>query len=428
MKKSKLLSIILTVALATTIAGCGSKETEKPEEVKTEKANIIWAGWTGEEESAKPIIQGMIDNYNSKSEIGNVSWVGWPWADTLQQLIIRNQGSEILDIAQVDIGMFSTLASMDVLVDLNDVMGKDYLTSNFEEASLAIGQKDGKQFGMPWSVASIGMVYNPDILKRAGYNEPPKTVKEFEECLEKVKALGDDIIPYGLATKDGTATGDFMPWLWTFGGSFYDKDGNISVNNEKGLEAMNWYKSLMDKNYIRTNMSRFDARQLFAQGKIAFYDDAILAKGVAVNNGVDSEKIQDVAKPMVRPVLNAGDVPQSTMWGHMLVIFKKSANPEVAADFAKHVVSEEESLKYFKNNGMPPVLKSVLSADEIKNDYWASAWQEITKTGKNGEFVFNEKSAELTTIVSEEVQAVLVGSKSPQQAIDDMENRMKSVN
>lgn len=428
MKKSKLLSIILTVVLATTIAGCGSKETEKPEEVKTEKANIIWAGWTGEEESAKPIIQGMIDNYNSKSEIGNVSWVGWPWADTLQQLIIRNQGSEVLDIAQVDIGMFSTLASMDVLVDLNEVMGKDYLTSNFEEPSLAIGQKDGKQFGMPWSVASIGMVYNPDILERAGYNEAPKTVKEFEECLEKVKALGDDIIPYGLATKDGTATGDFMPWLWTFGGSFYDNNGNVSINNEKGLEAMNWYKSLMDKNYIRTNMSRFDARQLFAQGKIAFYDDAILAKGVAVNNGVDSEKIQDVAKPMVRPVLNAGDVPQSTMWGHMLVIFKKSANPEVAADFAKSVISEEESIKYFKNNGMPPVLKSVLSSEEIKNDYWASAWQEITKTGKNGEFVFNPKSAELTTIVSEEVQAVLVGSKSTQQAIDDMANRMKSVN
>ena len=66
---------------------------------------------------------------------------------------------------------------------------------------------------------------------------------------------------------------------------------------------------------------RGDSRQLFAQGKIAFYDDAVVAKGQAVSNGVAPEDVVNVCSAMLRPVLSEGDEPQSTMWGHMLVAF-----------------------------------------------------------------------------------------------------------
>ena len=145
-------------------------ETAKQEE-KTEAAeNIVWAGWSGEEEASKDIFQRMMDTY--RKDTGNeVTWVGWTWADTAQQLLIRTQGGEQLDIAQVDIGIFNTVANAGVLADLNEVMGADYLKENFQESALAVGNIDGKQYGIPWSMASISMVYNPTIFKGSGLGE-----------------------------------------------------------------------------------------------------------------------------------------------------------------------------------------------------------------------------------------------------------------
>ncbi len=369
----------------------------------------------------------MVGGYNAKNTGTTVSWVGWPWAETLQQLLIRNQGSEQLDIAQVDISMFASLAAADVLVDLNEVVGEDFMKENFHASSLAVGNFEGKQLGMPWSIASIGMLYNPEVLKKAGWDKAPVTVDEFEKCLADVAALGGDIIPYGVATKDATAAGDFAPWLWTFGGSIYGNDGGVTINNEAAAKTVDWYKGLLDKNYIRMNISRMDSRQLFAQGKMAFYDDAVLAKGVAVGNGVDAAKVNDVCKPMLRPVLKAGDTPQSTMWGHMLVIFKKSAYQQQAAEFAKHLVSEDVSMKYFQNNGMPPVLKSVLGSDAIQKDPYAAAFMEITNSGRLEETALNAKNSEIKTIITEELQAALLKQKETKKALDDMASRIGAV-
>ena len=51
-----------------------------------EGANIVWAGWSGEEEATKDIFQKMMDTY--EAETGNtVTWVGWTWATVLKMLI-----------------------------------------------------------------------------------------------------------------------------------------------------------------------------------------------------------------------------------------------------------------------------------------------------------------------------------------------------
>lgn len=184
MKKRRTLAVVLAAAMtAGMLAGCAgggkteqtaaptaetTKQEEKTEaesgatEAAKEAENIVWAGWSGEEEASKDIFQRMMDTY--RKDTGNeVTWVGWTWADTAQQLLIRTQGGEQLDIAQVDIGIFNTVANAGVLADLNEVMGADYLKENFQESALAVGNIDGKQYGMPWSMASISMVYNPTI-------------------------------------------------------------------------------------------------------------------------------------------------------------------------------------------------------------------------------------------------------------------------
>ncbi|MDR2750064.1 MAG: sugar ABC transporter substrate-binding protein [Clostridiales bacterium] len=356
-----------------------------------------------------------------------VNWIGWPWADTAQQLLIRTDGGETLDIAQVDISIYNTVEQAGVLADLNEVLGADYLKANFEEAALAIGNRNGKQTAMPWSMASLTMVYNPQILAAAGWSAPPTTIEDFEKCLADIAAYDPETIPYAVSTKDATAAGDFAPWLWTFGGSMFNADGSVAINSDAGVAAVEWYQKLLAANYIRMDIGRFEARQMFAQGKVAFYDDAVVAKGTAVNNGVDPASVAEVCSAIPRPVLKAGDQPQSTMWGHMLVIFDKSKVKEQAAEFAKHLVSEEVAMNYFNNNGMPPTLKSVVSSPAVQNDAYVKGFLEATKSARLEETATLATGGEIKTIITEELQAALLGSKSAKQAVDDMAARIGSL-
>lgn len=447
MNVKRVLAIILTLCLTLAVfAGCKSDDapaakpeesTEAPaetadapeesaEEASSEGASIVWAGWSGEEEGSKDIFLRMRESYTEKTG-NNVDWVGWPWADTVQQLLIRNQGSEKLDLSQVDIGMFPTLAEAGVLVDLNELVEDGYFADNFAESALEVGDWDGKQLGMPWSMASISMVYNPEILAAAGWDNPPTTLEEFEKCLADIVAYDSSIIPYGVATKDATMAGDFAPWLWTFGASIYDDNGNVVINSPEAVECVNWYKDMLAKKYIRMDMSRFDARQMFAQGGVAFYDDAVVAKGTAVSNGLDPATVSEVCSAMLRPVKKAGDTPQSAMWGHMLVVFDKSENKDVAVDFAKHLVSEEVAMDYFENNGMPPVLKEVVESDVIKNDEYVSAFLKSTETARLEETARMANGGEVKNIITEELQAALLDDKTPQDALDAAATRIEQV-
>jgi multiple sugar transport system substrate-binding protein len=109
------------------------------------------------------------------------------------------------------------------------------------------------------------------------------------------------------------------------------------------------------------------------------------------------------------------------------VVFSNSNAKDSAVSFAKHLVGKEVAMRYFSQNGMPPVLKSVLNSSEVQNDPWVGNWTKITATGTLGEFDRSPQKAQLTTILAEELQACLTGDKTPQKAADDMAARMKSV-
>ncbi len=425
MKKIKVLVSGLLILSVIAGVGCSSKTKVGSKETDG-KTNLVWAGWTGEEEANKATIKGIIDTYNTSADNAEVSWVGWPWANTLQQLIIRTQGNQDLDVAQVDMAWLATLAKMDVLVDLNEVLGETWMKENIPEASLSSGNIDGKQLAVPWTQASIGMVYNPTILKNAGIDKVPETVDEFEAALKKIKEYDKDIIPYAAATKEaGSIAKDVNAWFWTFGGQYIDDSGKVVIDSAANEKALTWYKGLKDNGYIAMDLTRFDARQLFAQNKVAFYDDAILARGIAKGNGVSEDKLDETIKPMARPVLSKGDKPQSTLWGHQLVIFKSTKDKDKAGEFIKYLISEDTSLKYFEASGSVPVMNSAISSDKVKNDKWSSEWLKITETGKKAETQKYENDSQLATIITEEIQNTLLGTKSPKKALEDAQSRFE---
>ena len=100
---------------------------------------------------------------------------------------------------------------------------------------------------------------------------------------------------------------------------------------------------------------------------------------------------------------------------------------EEAADFAEYLLSNDVAMEYFEQNGMPPVTGSASSLDEVKNDAYLQGFLAATETAKLEETAMMTDANEIKSIITEELQAALLGSKSAEDAVADMTTRLESL-
>ena len=66
----------------------------------------------------------------------------------------------------------------------------------------ASARSDGKQYGIPWTQAGIGLIGELGAADGGpGVTTPPKTIDEFETALRALQGLGDGVVPWAAMTK-----------------------------------------------------------------------------------------------------------------------------------------------------------------------------------------------------------------------------------
>jgi multiple sugar transport system substrate-binding protein len=394
-----IVAVVLLVGLAPVIAQDGGKFT--------------FTGWSLQEGATRDVIMAAVGEYSAATG-AEITDVSYPYNEYLNQVLLQARGDNLSGAVQLDIAWLAPLAAMGVLKDLGPLTAE----AGYTDAALSSGQVNGVQYGLPWTTASIGMVANTKLLNEAGITELPTTIAEFETALETLKAYDADIIPYAGMT-DTAQLKDIIPWIWTFGGTVIDDEGNVVLNDEGTKAAVEWYASLMDRGLIAADMDRFDARQLFAQGRVGFYDDAIVARGLVNTNAPDSD-LADFVVPVPRPVLNEGDVPQALLWGHIIVVIDDD-NADAASAFAKYITTDEKTvLTYFEKLALPPTTQAALDSETVQGNSYVATWSSgITATARTNPFwPFAEASAMETTL-NEMVQAVLTGDMNAEDALSE---------
>jgi raffinose/stachyose/melibiose transport system substrate-binding protein len=137
------------------------------------------------------------------------------------------------------------------------------------------GYTNKSVFGLPYATSVLGVMYNPDLLKKAGVKALPLTWSTFLAALKTVKAAG--YLPLG----NGTGYAPGLEQMWgAVGPTFY---GGTSFFND----AVAGKRSFTDKNFVASLQAVKDlmafmpegaaaldyntARGLFANEKAAFY-------------------------------------------------------------------------------------------------------------------------------------------------------------
>jgi len=390
-------------------------------------ADLSWMGYSYAEDSAKPSVERIIDGFTAKTGL-TVEPIGTAFGDMQKTMFLRARSKTLPDVAQISerwLPMFSTLPG---LVDYNEVFGKDYLAQTYAPEALAMGQFNGKQYALPLMSGSIGMVANQAVLTQAGITELPKTVEEFKADLIKVRDAVPNSVPYAMATKNNSdILVDFLMWVYNFGGHVIEPSGKVVVDSDASRQALTFLVDLMNERLVAPEIGRPDARRLVGQSAAAFYLDAPQSRAF-LRSFSGQDKAFDVnVKPMQVPVVHEGDEAVSIQWAHLIISFAQS-NPPTEKDpnmqFVKYLGDDAVETQFPVEQSALPGTISARANPVVADDAYLSAWAQNNTHPQVNEVGTWSYGGELTEILAEEVQAALLGQKTPDEAITSMSQRM----
>jgi len=390
--------------------------------------DVVYLGWSQTEVGLRPTLDKLLADFQARNPGDKLQVIGFPFAQIEQNLILRRRNDQRVDVAQLQERWLPEFVQMGALYDLNTVIGKDALAAAFDPDMLKLGQVDGKQFGIPFTAGAITLVANSNVLKAAGITEPPRTIADFTAALRKIKAWNKDVIPFGLSTKTTPIIQvEATVMFWAFGAHFIDDKGKVVIDSPQGHAAMKYLADLVSEGLVAKGNDRFDTRKLYSADKVAFFIEVPVIRGfVRAQAGPGAD-----AKIQVLPMFTqkAGDTPRAMLWAHYLVMFNqggaKGAPNGAGARLLKAVgMDASAQATLWKDTGQIPTLKTTV-ADAI-NDPYAAGFLNAAKTAQWDETARFANGAEMREIIGQEVEAGMLGAKSPDAAIASMARRLEA--
>ncbi len=350
-----------------------------------------------------------------------------------QYLQFFSAQSPDIDLVQIDVIWPGILAEH--LVDLKPYLGDNI--KNYFDRIIQNNTVDGKLVGIPWFTDAGVMYYRTDLLKKYGYDNPPKTWKELDDMATKIqdgerKAGNPDFWGYvwqGSAYEGLTC--DALEWqVSNGGGNIVEPDGKITINNPQAAAAFDmahsWVNRISPPGVI--SYQEEDARGVWQAGNAAFMRNWPYA--YSLGNAADSA-IKD--KFAVEPV-PAGDGPGArnadTLGGWQMAVSKYSKHVDEAAKVAVCLTSPEaQKIRATQGSMLPTIGNLYKDADVLKANPFFGQLFDVFNGGAvaRPSTVTGDKYNQVSTIYFTEVSKVLSGQQKGQDAVQSIEKQLKDL-
>ncbi|HWG86017.1 MAG TPA: ABC transporter substrate-binding protein [Deinococcales bacterium] len=364
---------------------------------------------------AQKFINEVISKFNAANPNIQVEGLGTNFWDYWTRLTTAQAAGIGPDVAMNDLGNVPARAAAGLIEPLDAYMKKSGVAlNNFWPATYNIIRYKNKTYALPLETDVRVLYYNKEAFRAAGLdpNKPPKTIAELTQYADKLttKDAGGRLTRIGFGPTLGNTA--FYVYAWANGGEFAGKNGAITINTPKNVEALKW---MVDRQtaYGRREMAAFTA------GFGANENDPFIAGKVAmiVQNNTFAGNIRRYAPKMDWGV---APLPGRTSWsnGFSLEMSAKSPNKQAAWEFMNYLMSDAVQLEYAKrNSSMVGNLQAARHKDLMKDPVWATMVNAMTYS-KFRPFSM-EAPTWYDTQLQPEVDAALLGTKTPEQALKD---------
>ncbi|MER7499034.1 sugar ABC transporter substrate-binding protein [Nonomuraea pusilla] len=327
----------------------------------------------------------------------------YPWAKREESLATAIAGNKAPDLVYLIPDQMPKFAKAIEPVDsyLTDAAKADYRDNVKQAVSI-----DGKMMGAPILMGANPLMCNQKVLDAAGV-EAPKTWDDVLAIAPKLKEKGFDVTNY-YADPSATLNQSFYPLLWQAGGNVFTPDGTkAAFNGPEGVKALTFLKTLADKGYVEkdllTGIPAFEQTHL-AQNKVACTWQQVPAD---VESFWGAENIK-----IFPPLTGVKQVGYGSIGA--LSMLKAAKSKEAAGQWLAFATS-------------PAVTKAYDAASSFFSPQKSTG--ALYSSGPNAEM---EKTLDLMTgaplhpkardvmgVLAPEIQAALIGQKTPEQALND---------
>ncbi|MBC7236281.1 MAG: extracellular solute-binding protein, partial [Chloroflexi bacterium] len=222
------------------------------------------------------LLQEIIDDFQAQyPEITVEATFQGNYTELYKKLVAAVASGDYPDCAVSYPSMISDYKAADAVIELDPYINDPQIGLSAEDladifpgylAECRFPQYGNKYYAFPFTKSALGMWYNLDLIKAAGYSAPPKTWAEFEEqCLAITQKTGKK----GYAYYEGAS--DFDGFLFSRGATQLNADQTQAVfNGPEGVEALALIKRLIDAGAAWKPEGQYADQAEFGKGNVAF--------------------------------------------------------------------------------------------------------------------------------------------------------------
>lgn len=397
---------------ASSSTGPQSSEGSAASEVSTpaapaEKAKVtLWYYW--ENKDHQQILTDIVKQYNTSQNEVEVTNEYYPFADFKKVLSIGLAASKLPDLVLIDNPDHAAYAAMGLFADITDKI-KDWPDKGqYFEGPWKSCTLDGKVYGIPFGSNDLALYYNEDMLNKAGV-KPPQTWDELRAAAKKL--TGNGVTGLGVsAPKTEEGTFQFMPWILSAGGDL------TKINSPEGIKSFTMISDLVKDGSMSKevmNWVQSDVLKQFMAGKIAM-----------MFNG--PWQVPTLQKDAPDLKWNVTLIPKDKQYASVLggenwgVVNGK--NVDATVKFLKYVTQVDVLKGYIGKFGYFPSRKDLASDPQFTGDPIYKVFiDELQYAQPRGP---HPKWPELSNAVSQALQEVIAGVKTPEAAAKDAQEKI----
>jgi len=418
----RVIGAVTAAATVAFVAACGSSGSG--DSASGGAVTLEFAQWWGAELPAGELDK-IVNDFTTQNPNIKIKLLSAPYASTKQQLVTGAASKTLPDVVGLDGAWVNDFAKQGAITDMSKLM----TDASYDPSQLASQiQLDGKTYMIPVVNFVYPLFVNKDLLAKAGVAKTPTTRTEFLDAAKKISALGGNVkgwaLPLDTAVPNGIQN-DVMSWLWASGGSML-QDGKPALQTPAVKSTVEYVKSLNDAGVIAPGsltMKEQDKVEKFTNGQVGMMIDS-LAHINLIKKNQPNLKFEVAALPAEDGYTGKRGIPYAS-WG--IGISNSTKHKAEAFKFVSYLMSKDTNAKLSTiANGFPG--NKTAQPDFGDSDPLFKTAFDIYQQGyPANEFVGLPKSEDLMRSFDEQLQLVLTGKTSVDDALAKAQESWSSV-
>jgi len=362
----------------------------------------------------------LIAEFEAQHPGVSVRWVDVPWTAMQSKILTAVSARTAPDVVNLNPDFASQLAARNAWLNLNDyvppAVRQTYLPKIWEATTL-----DGQSFAVPWYLTSRVTIYNQELLKAAGVTTPPQTYAELATVAKAVKENTGKYAFFITMVPEDSA--ELMESMVQMGVTLVDAQGRAAFNSPEGKAAFQYWLDLYRQGLLPPQVLTEGHRQgieLYQSGQTAL----LMTSPEFLNTiATNAPTIAAVSAPAPQLTGKTGKKNVAVM---NLLVPRQTQYPELAVEFALFVTNNQNQLAFAKAANVLPSTQAAL-ADPYFQAVGATATPVERARAVSAAQMAQAQVLippvrdikELQRLLYENLQAVLLGRKTVDQAIED---------